>query len=585
MKVLYILEMREPSSGFFQVTMNVDSISEDISIVTMPAWTPGSYAIRDYGRNIRMLMVKSPEGESIEILKKDKSTWKILNGNSKNFIITYEVYAGELNVRACHLDTTHAYLNGTNVFMYLEGYKDQSVELIVKPWENWKVSTGMEKIGENRFRATNYDIFVDCPMEIGTHRNPQFTVDGKEHEIAIYGYGNEDQEKLVTDIKKIVENAKTIFGSLPYKRYVFILHLLDNGRGGLEHLNSTTIMAPRFTFGKKDDYNAFLSVVSHEFFHVWNVKRIRPVELGPFNYKEEVYTNLLWFSEGITDYYASIILLRAGLTTQEEYYEHLSSTFRSYDMIPGKNYESAADASFDAWIKLYRPSPNNINSYVSYYLKGNILGFMLSSRISEYTKGSKSLDDVMRHMFEKYNKDGRGFTEKDLLSALSDVSGLDFQPFFYKYVRGTDNIDFSSELKKLGLNLTCTYSDKDVDREKGYGFLGMVIGEDGKKVVQVLESSPAQKAGIFPEDEIVAIGGFKMSSRFLTQISARGQSQMIDCLKDYEPGSRVKITLFRRGILITTDSTLAKAPFDKYEISEDKENPSLEKIRSKVFLG
>lgn len=585
MKVLYILEMREPSSGFFQVTMNVDSVAEDISMVTMPAWTPGSYSIRDYARNVRMLRVKTPEGESVETSKKDKSTWKIFNGNAKSFIITYEVYAGELNVRGCHLDTTHAYLNGTNLFMYLEGYKDQSVELIVKPWENWKISTGMEKIGENKFRATNYDIFVDCPMEIGTHRILQFIVDGKEHEIALYGRGNENQDRLVKDIHKIVGTTKSIFGSLPYKRYVFIIHLLENGSGGLEHLNSTTISVPMFTFGKREDYNNFLSVVSHEFFHLWNVKRIRPVELGPFNYKEEVYTPSLWVSEGVTNYFAMVILLRAGLITSEEYYDHVASAMRIYDMTPGKNFESAADSSLDAWIKLYRNSPNNINSYVSYYLKGEILGFMLSIRISEYTKGTKNLDEAIKHMYEKYNKDGKGFTEKDLLAVLSDVSGLDFQPFFSKYVHSTDNIDFTAELKKIGLNLIRTYSDKEVDRDKGYGFMGLIFDTEGKKVTYVIEDYPAQRSGIFPGDEIVAIDNFKMNSRFLSPLSKKGKTQLLDSLKDYSPGERIKVTLFRRAILYTIEITLAKAPFDKYEIIEDTKDAQLEKIRTKMLLG
>lgn len=585
MKVLYILEMRDPSSGFFQVTMNVDSVSEDICMVTMPAWTPGSYSIKDYAKNVRMLRVKTPEGEHVETVKKDKSTWKILNGNAKSYTITYEVYAGELNVRGCHLDTTHAYFNGTNLFMYLEGYKDQSVELIVKPWENWKISTGMEKIGENKFRATNYDIFVDCPMEIGTHRSLQFLVDGREHEIALYSSGNEDPDKLVNDIRKIVETAKRIFGSLPYKKYVFIIHLLETGSGGLEHLNSTTIGASRFTFGKRDDYNAFLSVVSHEYFHLWNVKRIRPIELGPFNYKEEVYTPSLWVSEGVTNYFAMVILLRAGLITPEEYYEHLASIMYIYDLTPGKNFESASDASLDAWIKLYQPSPNNINSYVSYYLKGEILGFMISLRISEYSKGTKNLDEVMRHMFEKYNKDGKGFTEKDLLAILSDVSGLDFQPFFSRYVKSTDNIDFTAELKRIGLKLTFAYSDKEIDQEKGYGYLGIILDKEGKKVTHVIENSPAQKSGIFPDDEIVAINNFKMSPRLLIPLTKRGKSSLIDGLKDYAPGDRISITLFRRGILHAVEVTLARAPFDKYEISEDQTDASLEKIRAKMLIG
>ncbi|MCL5787875.1 MAG: M61 family peptidase, partial [Candidatus Thermoplasmatota archaeon] len=234
MKLSYILEMKEPQNGFFQVTMDVEGVSEDSVLVTMPSWTPGSYHILDFARHVRLLRARSKDNEPIDIQRKDKSSWKILNGNYKNFIISYEVYAGELSVHTSHLDSTHGYLNGTSVFMYIEGYKDQSLELMVKPFGEWKISTGLEKTGDNKYRATNYDILVDSPMEIGTHRSLTFSVDGKEHEIALYGRGNEDPDQLLQDTKKIVESYKAQFGNLPYKRYVFIIHILDNQRGGLE---------------------------------------------------------------------------------------------------------------------------------------------------------------------------------------------------------------------------------------------------------------------------------------------------------------------------------------------------------------
>ncbi|MHB1440998.1 MAG: M61 family metallopeptidase [Cuniculiplasma sp.] len=568
MKVGYILEMREPGNGFFQITMNIDSVSEDITMITMPAWTPGSYAIRDYSRNVRTLRAKTPENEPIEIQKKDKSTWKLINGNNKTFSVSYEVYAGEFSVRGSHLDTTHGYLNGTNVFMYVEGYKDQSVELIIKPQEDWKISTGMERIGENKFRATNYDIFADCPIEIGTHRSLLFTVDGKEHEIALYGSGNENTERLVEDFKKIVETTKSIFGSLPYRRYVFILHLTDRGSGGLEHLNSNTIDYSRFTFTDPKDYHSFLSVVSHEYFHLWNVKRIRPTELGPFNYKDENYTTLLWVSEGITNFYGNLILLRSGLISREEYFKHISEIIKGYSIQPGTRYESASDSSFDAWIKLYRESPNNINSYVSYYLKGEILGLMLNSRISEYTKGQKSLDDVFRHMMDKYNKDGRGFTEKDLLSTLSEVSSLDFGPFFARYVRGTDSIDFQNELQKIGLKLETKYSSQKNDKEITMPYIGILVKKDKFNVYAVLEDSPGQKSGIAPGDEIVAINSFRMDARFLKPLNERNETIFIDNFSDFKPGDRIRVQVFRRSILETFDVTLGEAPHDTYEIRE-----------------
>ncbi|MHB8361245.1 MAG: M61 family metallopeptidase [Thermoplasmataceae archaeon] len=587
MKLSYILEMKDPQNGFFQVTMDIEGVSEDSVLVTMPAWTPGSYRIQDFARNLRLLRARSRENEMIEILRKDKSSWKIINGNHKNFIISYEVYAGELAVSTSHLDLTHGYLNGTSVFMYIEGYKDQSVELMVKPFGEWKVSTGLEKIGENKYRATNYDILVDSPMEIGTHRSLTFTVDSKEHEIAIYGRGNEEPELIVQDTKRIVESYKEQFGSLPYKRYVFIIHLLDNQRGGLEHLNSTTIHSDRFQFSPRKKYIEFLSTVSHEFFHLWNVKRIRPIELMPFNYKEENYTTLLWVSEGITSFYEWIHLYRAKIITEDEYFRHLLEYIRSYDLLPGSRYESASDSSFDSWTKLYRDSPNNLNSYTSYYLKGEILGFMISARITEHTKGQKSLDDVFRILFDKYNRDGKGFTEKDFLNALHEISGLDFTPFFSKYVRGVETIDFDAELKRIGYKIVRSYSKNDDDDVKEKGFLGIVCSSSGKIIVEgVIENSPAQKAGLYPKDEIIAINKFRFTDRYLRPIRSDITLKKIDNLIEMKPGEKVSIDAFRSGLLLHSEATLGKAPYDRYEVINDPEgDANCVKYKEKLING
>ncbi len=584
MKLTYILEIREPQTGFCQVTMNVENVSEDTTLITMPAWTPGSYLIRDFSGNVRLLKARSQDNETIEIQRKDKSTWRIQNGSNRIFTITYEVYAGNLSVRESHVDSTHAYLNGSSVFMYLEGYKDQSVELWIKPYEGWKVSTGLEKSGDNRYRATNYDILADSPIEIGTHRSFVFNVEGKEHEIAIYGTGNENADKIVEDVKKIVESYREMMTGLPYKRYIFIIHLIQNGGGGLEHLNSCTIEFDKFDFSDPEKYKGFLHVVSHEFFHAWNVKRIRPVELGPFNYKEETYSTLLWVSEGITDFYAHLTLLRAGIYTREDYYKHLSSVIKVYDRTPGTKYESASDSSFDAWIKFYKPTANNINSYVSYYLKGEVLGFMLDSRICEYTKGARNLDDLYRHLMEKYNRDGRGFTEKDLLSALTDISGSDFFPFFTKYVKGTEAIDFPAELKKIGLTLEKKHSGENGSEVPAY--MGLIFNSSSNpgNVHAVIENSPAQKAGIYPGDEIVAIDNFRFSPSFTKKFLDANSRIFVENLYGYKPGQKISVHVFRRGILMNFTFLLGMAQPDAYSIKE-MESDEGKILREKFLQG
>lgn len=589
MKLQYLLEMNNPQTHFVNITLSIEDFNEDSVLATMPVWAPGAYEVCDFARYVRNLKAVSGNTE-LELTKKDKSTWKINTKDVHSVQISYEYYANELSVHTSHVDSTHAYLNGVNAFLYLEGYKDQSVELLIKPYGDWKVSTGLEKLSENRYRAINYDILADSPIEIGTHRSLFFNVEGKEHEIALYGEGNENEERIREDLKKIVEGFLKIFGKLPYKRYVFIYHLIkgDNDvMGGLEHLNSTTIDVDNFVFSPEKKYQrAFLSVTSHEFFHLWNVKRIRPVELGPFNYKEENYTTMLWMAEGFTNYYGALMLQRAGLMDRKSYLECLAEGMRFHDTIPGSKVTSASESSFDTWIKLYKPTPNNINSYISYYLKGELLGFMLNVRIIEATKGVKSLDDVYRTLMDKFNKDGKGYTEKDIISVIKDVTGQDFTDFFQTYIRKPGHIDFAEEVKKIGLTLKPGYKKVNDKKVSDKSFLGIGIKPGGGNYVVdfVLEGYPAFNAGLNPKDELVAVDGFKFGDRYLKEIREDLKKVQFDSFSDYAPGSKVRLDFFRRGRLMNLEMQMSKAPPEVYEIVEDEKVPDdIESLRSKYF--
>ncbi len=588
MNISYLIEMKKPHTHFFQVTMSVEDITDDSVTATMPVWTPGSYEIADFPRHVRNLKASALDKKALQVQRKDKSSWKVLNGNTKSFKISYEVYADELTVQTSHLDSSHGYINGASVYLYLEGYKEQAAEVNIKPPQNWKISTGLEKIGENKFRATNYDILVDSPIEIGTHRSLFFTVGGKEHEIVIWGKGNEDEDKFKNDVQKLVEAYHKLMGSLPYKRYVFIYHLVNekDAWGGLEHLNSTSIDVYSHTFSPKDEYNKFLSVTSHEFFHLWNVKRLKPVELGPFNYKDEVYTTLLWLSEGVTNFYTWVMMYRAGLVTEDEYYKHLMDTIRHYELLPGPLVESAADASFDAWIKLYRPSPNNLNSYVSYYLKGELLGMMLSARIIENTGGNKSLDDFFRLLLDRFNKDGKGFTEKDVLAVLKEVSGMDFTDFFDRYVRGTQKIDFDAELKRIGYSIKRGYNKVDGVEPETKAHLGILMrAGNGKNTIDgVFEGSPAFEYGLNVRDELLAINGEKFDESSLKNMIEESRRYRVDDLKDFKPGEKVRVHVFRRRILTELEVVLGKAPFEYYK-AERVEDPKLKALGDKFLIG
>lgn len=590
MNITYNLEMEEPQTHFFKVTMDITEFPENTMLVTMPAWTPGSYDIADFARHVRNVDARNRNGEPLNVMKKDKSTWKIECDDNREISFTYEVYADQLSVHTSHLDASHGYLNGTNIFMYIDGYKDQTSELVIRPYKNWKISTGLEKVGENRYRAINYDILVDCPIEIGTHRSRFFTVDGKEHEIVLYGSGNEDEDRIVSDVKKIVESYKDLFKGLPYKRYVFIFHLLpeDESGGGLEHLNSTTIDVDRYIFSPRKKYLQFLSVTSHEFFHVWNVKRIRPVELGPFNYKQENYTTLLWLAEGFTNFYGALMLYRSGLTDEKEYFKHLAESIKFYELQPGAKKVSVSDSSFDSWIKLYRPSPNNINNYVSYYLKGEVIALLLNLRILESTGSQKSLDDMFRQLYEKFKKDGKGYTEKDVLNALKDATGQDFTDFFNDYVRSPGKIDFDRELKKIGYNLKRGYNKVDDVEPETKAYLGVLIRPTGGKYIvdSVLEGSPAYKYGINTRDEILAINNYRFSERFLKSIRETARKLKMDDMNTLRPGEKVTVHVFRRDRIEQIEVVLDKAPAEVYEaVPDDGSDKNRELIREKFLKG
>jgi len=447
--------MSEPHTHYFEVTMEVLDYKKDSFDVQLPVWTPGSYMVREFSKHLENFEV-SFNKSFLEHKKINKNTWRIYSNNADKVVINYKIYAYEMSVRTSFVDASHGYINGTSLFMFIEELKNNPVNLSIIPHPTWKkISTSLVKTNTKGYPyvAENYDELVDSPIEIGNHVTFDFTAAGVVHHVAMYGEGNYDIEKLKVDMGKIVEAATDVFGVNPNKEYTFIIHNLTRGSGGLEHLKSTTLQVNRWTYSE-DSYMGFLSLVAHEYFHLWNVKRIRPITLGPFDYNNENYTDLLWVMEGFTSYYDELLLYRAGFYTESQIIRRFNGSINNIENQPGNKVQPVAHASFDAWIKAYRPNENSYNTTISYYTKGFVVANMLDLIIVNSTKGKKSLDDVMKYLYnEYYLKLNRGFTSAEMKSTLEKIAGLNLTDFYSKYINGTQTFDYATIFGYADLNV------------------------------------------------------------------------------------------------------------------------------------
>jgi predicted metalloprotease with PDZ domain len=499
----YEVNMTKPHTHYFEVSMNITDLKKDYIDIQMPTWAPGSYLIREFSKNVENL--KATAGNNtLETKQLNKNTWRIFSNNATNVNVSYLVYAFELSVRTSFIDASHGYFNGTSLFMFVDELKNQPTTLKINPYKDWKkVSTSLKKISQKEFKyeASNYDVLVDSPVEIGNHETFSFEAAGVLHHVAMYGEGNYDVAKLKTDMAQVIEAATAVFGENPNKEYTFIIHNLTTGSGGLEHLESTTLQVNRWTY-MGEDYKGFLSLVAHEYFHLWNVKRIRPDALGPFDYNNENYTDLLWVMEGFTSYYDELLLYRAGIYTEDEIIRKLSGSINSIENQPGNKVMSAAESSFNAWVKGYRPNENSYNTSISYYTKGAVIANMLDLMIINATKGAQSLDDVMRFLYQEYyKKQNRGFNSKEMQQAIEKISGLDLTDFFKKYVNGTETFDYKTIFNYAGFDA--------VSYDNSKPSLGLSLR--GNVIKSITRNSSAYDGGLSVNDEIIAINGFRFN--------------------------------------------------------------------------
>lgn len=546
--------MPRPFTHMLEVEMRLrlEEARPQLDLV-MPVWTPGSYLIREYARHVQDFTAEA-EGRPLAWRKVNKNTWRIDTDSLRAITVRYRVYANELSVRTNELNDRHAFWNNAALLMYIDGHLDAPATLRIVPYGNWKIATGLPPVEgtPNAFRAENFDILYDSPVLAGDFRTLEFRVRGVPHRIVIDGDGNYDAERMRRDVQKIVEAAAEMMGDIPYRDYTFLLILAPSGGGGLEHLNSTALIWRRFGFRPEKDYRDFLSLVAHEFFHLWNVKRIRPDALGPFDYTRENYTKLLWVAEGLTSYYENILLLRAGLISDRDYLEMLADAIKSLQNTPGRLVMSVEEASFDAWIKYYRRDENSINSQVSYYDKGALLGVLLDLEIRRASAGRRSLDDVMRYLYAEFYRKGRNYTPEDFQAACEKMASRSLDEFFRRYVRGRDELPYNSFLEAAGLRLEVKRSSNEPR-----AYLGAQLAQEGDRLIvrTVRAGTPAYDQGLNAGDQIVALDGKRVT---LESFNAR--------LEERKPGEKIRLTIFRADDLRTLEVALGAAPEDEYKI-------------------
>jgi predicted metalloprotease with PDZ domain len=540
----YEVAMPEPSTHFFEIKVTItdpEVLKNEFVDFKMAAWTPGSYLIREYAKNIEGLTAKSG-GQAVKATKTLKNTWRVQGHNGKPIEVSYRLYAYELTVRTNFLDDSHGYINGAPTFLYVPQLMNKKSVVKIIPHQNFKkVSVALPEVAPNTFEAENFDLLVDSPFEIGNQEILEFDALGVKHKIANYSLVplQYDRAKLIEDYKKIVIASHNVFGgNHPCKEYLFIIHHLPNIGGGLEHLNSTTCQTTPDAYQNPARYESFMGLLAHEYFHLWNVKRLRPVALGPFDYENENYTNMLWVSEGFTNYYQSDILRRGNLISTDRMLALLAGNIGTVENQYGNKVQPVAESSWDAWIKFYRPNENAQNSTISYYNKGGILANVLNMIIIGNTNGEKSMDNVLQNLYnELYLKKDIGFTDQQFFDECSKVAGQDLTEFFNDYVFDTKTIDYKKYFAMVDVDANLTLANPNTP----------VFGATTRmgKVSKIDFGTGAYTNGINVNDEIIEVDG----KRFTT-IEAITEGKKV--------GDVVKVTVLRSGAKITYDIPLVQ---------------------------
>ncbi|MFZ6735837.1 M61 family metallopeptidase [Undibacterium sp. Ji42W] len=568
----YSIVPKDLAGHMYLVTLDIAAPDVDGQIVSLPAWIPGSYMVREFARNIVQIKASSG-GKKVALKKLDKHTWQAAPGKGA-LRITYEVYAWDLSVRAAHLDQSHGFFNGTSVFLSVHGQEMNPHVVDIQRSDDvacktWRVATSLPELKAKRYGfgtyvAANYDELIDHPVEMGDFALATFDAHGISHDFVVTGkVPNMDMERMVADVKKICETQIAFFEprtkKAPMDRYVFMTMVVGEGYGGLEHRASTALICNRTDLPVKhqpemsDGYRGFLGLCSHEYFHTWNVKRIKPAAFASYDLRHENYTSLLWVFEGFTSYYDDLMLVRSGVIDEAAYFKLLAKTINMVTRGSGRMKQSVAESSFDAWTKYYRQDENSPNAIVSYYTKGSLVALGLDLMIRAETAGKKSLDDVMRAMWQKFGRDfyerslsgkQQGLGETEFESLVEQVTGVNVRRFLDKHVRGTEDVPLASLYADFALQVNDGSASKKAS-------LGVRVVRDGNdcKIANAHEHRAAHVAGLSPNDVIAAINGLRVTA-------ADAADSLSTALGRYRVGETVQIHAFRRDELMAMQAKL-----------------------------
>ena len=584
MNVRYTVTPR-PTAHKFDVVLDIATPSPDGQVLSLPAWIPGSYMIRDFAKHVVSLEATT-NGKPIRVTKRDKQTW-VIASTEASIQVRYSVHAWDLSVRKAHLDATHGYFNGTSVFLRVHG-EDASpcaVELAKPAGDNyaaWRVATTLPRVSGKAlefgsFQASNYDELIDCPVEMGTFVHAEFEAGGIPHEVALTGVFEVDLDRLCADLKVICEEHLDRMGTpSDLDRYLFQIMVVGNGYGGLEHRTSTSLICCRDDLPRKgetkisDGYRTLLALSSHEYFHLWNVKRIKPARFTPFDLSQESPTTLLWAFEGITSYYEPLGLVRCGIIDRKSWLELMGRKLTDVMRRPGRHVQSVAESSFDAWTKFYKQDEDAPNAIVSYYSKGCMVALALDLTLR--LDGGTSLDKVMQVLYDRFGETGNGVSENGIQAVVAELTELKLDAFFDEALHGTGDAlwdRLTGLLSRAGIDTVLRPREGTTDRGgkagkskeaewDNRGDLGLTLRRGSTKVQFVLDDSPAMHAGVAPGDDIVAMNHIKAGN------------DLPDRVARLNPGQEVVLHVFRRDELHSLTATLRSAPRDTVVLTLQK---------------